>query len=100
VCGTQGLQVCSFGSDLRDGLVMGALLAAYWPGEATAQLLTKLHQRATNPRHVTENQQMVVRAMQMRATGQQPGAKFGLALNHTETADAAPRNRSCACRMS
>lgn len=28
----QGLQVTSFG-DLRDGLALGALLAAYWPGE-------------------------------------------------------------------
>jgi hypothetical protein len=29
----QAMQVTSFGDDLRNGLVLGALLAAHWPGD-------------------------------------------------------------------
>lgn len=29
----QGLKVTNFGQDLQDGLVLGALLAAFWPGK-------------------------------------------------------------------
>lgn len=29
----QALQVTNFGDDLRNGLALGALLAAHWPGE-------------------------------------------------------------------
>jgi hypothetical protein len=63
----QDLCVTNFGRDLRDGIVLGALIAAYWTGDSAGQLLSRLHPRAATARHLKENQEMVVKAMQVRA---------------------------------
>lgn len=59
----------NFGRDLRDGIVLGALIAAYWTGDSAGQLLSRLHQRPATARHLRENQHMVVKAMQASARG-------------------------------
>lgn len=56
----------SFGRDLRDGLVLGALIAAYWTGDSAGQLLSRLHPRPATARHLRENQEMVVKALQVK----------------------------------
>jgi hypothetical protein len=57
--------VTSFGRDLRDGLVLGVLISAYWPGEASGQLLSQLHVRPVSARHVRDNQELVIKALQV-----------------------------------
>lgn len=59
----------NFGQDLRDGIVLGALIAAYWTGDSAGQLLFRLHLRAATVRHLRENQEMVVKAMQASTRG-------------------------------
>lgn len=56
-----------FGRDLRDGLVLGALISAYWPGESSGQLLSRLHVRPLSARHVRDNQELIVKALQVGA---------------------------------
>lgn len=59
----------NFGQDLRDGLVLGALIAAYWPDGSSGQMLSRLHVRPASARHLRENQEMVVKALQVRMQG-------------------------------
>lgn len=61
----QAAQVTNFGKDLKNGLVLGALLAAHWPSGSTGALLTRLHQGGQEGRHLKENQDLVVKAMQV-----------------------------------
>lgn len=61
----QDMQVTNFGQDLRDGLVLGAVIAAYWPGDSSAQMLSRLHVRPASARHLKDNQEMVVKALQV-----------------------------------
>jgi hypothetical protein len=63
------MQVTNFGQDLRDGLVLGALIAAYCPGDSSGQLLSRLHVRPASARHLKENQEMVVKALQVWMQG-------------------------------
>lgn len=78
----QASQITSFGEDLRNGLVLGALLAAHWPSGNTGALLTRLHQSAEEGRHLKENQDIVVKAMQVGFVLQCMPATSGLQMLH------------------
>eukprot|EP00775_Hariotina_reticulata_P012144 gene12144-12282_t len=59
-----GMAMNNFADDMRNGLALGALLAAHWQGGLAGSLSSKLTRHVTDGRQLKANQELVVRAMQ------------------------------------